>query len=140
MSEFDVQALQQVFRQAPFIAELGAQLDAIAAGECSTSLAVQPRLLQQHGYVHAGVQATLADHSMGVAAFTMAPPNHYVVTVEFKMSLLRPAQGDRLICRAKVLKPGKQFTFTEAEVFVVKEGKELLTMKASATMAVAAIG
>ncbi|HYM34330.1 MAG TPA: PaaI family thioesterase [Steroidobacteraceae bacterium] len=136
MANLDAAELQQVFDRAPFIRDLGVTLESIAVGECVTALIVQPRFLQQNGFVHAGVQASLADHSMGAVAYSVAQAGQRVLTVEFKMSLLRAAQGEKLICRAKVLKPGKQFTFTEAEVFCVASGAEQLTMKASATMAV----
>ena len=136
MTDLSVAEFRDVFRRAPFIHDLGVELEAIAKGECATSLAVQPRFLQVNGYVHAGVQATLADHTMGAAAFTLVSPGQYVVTVEFKMSMLRSAQGETLRCRANVLKPGKQFIFVEAEVYCASQGKEQLTLKASATMAV----
>jgi len=134
----DLDRFKEMFRAAPFIADLGADVDAVSEDGCTTSLLVQPRFQQQNGFVHAGVQATLADHSMGMAAYLFAQSGQAVLTVEFKMSLLRAAKGERLVCRAKVLKPGKQFVFTEAEVFCIANGKEQMTLKASATMAVVA--
>jgi uncharacterized protein (TIGR00369 family) len=136
MSAMSVETFREVFRSAPFMNDLGVELLSVAEGACETSLIVQPRFLQQNGFVHAGVQASLADHSMGAVAYSVAKPGQHVLTVEFKMSLLRAAKGEKLICRAKVLKPGKQFTFTEAEVFCVSGGAEQLTLKASATMGV----
>jgi len=136
MTNLSVDEFADVFRRTPFMQDLGVELADIAKGECTTSLAVQPRFLQANGYVHAGVQASMADHSMGAAAFTLVSPGQYVVTVEFKMSMLRSAQGETLRCRANVLKPGKKFIFVEAEVYCVSQGKEQLTLKASATMAV----
>lgn len=101
-------------------------------------LELQVRHLQQNGFVHAGVQATLADHTAGAAASTLVADGCYVMTVEFKVSLLRSAQGEQLICRAKVLKPGKQFSFVESEVFCVAAGAKRLVAKASATLAIIA--
>ena len=63
MGETDIATLREMFRQAPFIAELGLELESIGPGECVTTLDLQPRHLQQNGFVHAGVQATLADHT-----------------------------------------------------------------------------
>jgi uncharacterized protein (TIGR00369 family) len=140
MGETDIGALRESFRQAPFIAELGLELESIGQGECVTTLNLQPRHLQQNGFVHAGVQATLADHTAGAAAYTLAADGCYVMTAEFKISLLRGAKGERLICRSKVLKPGKQFSFVESEVFCVSAGAERLVAKASATMAILASG
>jgi len=131
-------SIEEVFNRAPFVNDLGIKPLSLANGECVATLKIEPRLQQQNGFVHAGVQATLADHSMGAAAYSIAPIGNTVLTVEFKMSILRPAQGERLVCRAKVLKAGKQFTFVEADVFSVASDKETLTMKASATMAVIA--
>lgn len=123
------------FRRAPFIADLGLDIEAIDAGECTTSLAVAPRLLQHSGQVHAGVLTTLADHTAGAAAQTLAPEGSFVVTIELKISLLRPARGERLRCSARVLKPGKQVSFVEAEVYCAEGGGEQLAAKVSATMA-----
>ena len=136
MADLHVADFHQVFTRAPFINDLGATLDFSAKGECHSSLIVQPRFLQQNGFVHAGVQATLADHTMGAAAYTTAQSGQAVLTVDFNMSLLRAAKGDKLICRARVSKPGKQFTFVDADVYCIADGKEVLTVKAHATMAV----
>ncbi len=138
MSATDLATLKELFRRAPFIADLGLELDSIGAGECVTVLKVEQRHLQQNGFVHAGVQATMADHTAGAAASTLAAAGCYVVTAEFKLSLVRAAKGERLICRSRVLKPGKQFTFAESEVFCVSSGEERLVAKASATLAVVA--
>jgi uncharacterized protein (TIGR00369 family) len=99
-------------------------------------LLLQPRHLQQDGYVHAGVQATMADHTAGAAAATLLEGGQMVLTAEFKINLLRPAEGDRLICRSTVLKQGKQLTVVESEIFSVKLETECLVSKATATIAV----
>src|SRR4249920_3478671 len=96
----------RVFNQAPFIALLGLRLDSAAAGECRTSLALVEHHLQHDGFVHAGVQATVADHSAGTAASTLLQPGQIVLSAEFKINLLRPALGDNLSCVSKVLKAG----------------------------------
>jgi acyl-coenzyme A thioesterase PaaI-like protein len=80
----------------------------------------------------------MADHSMGAAAQAAAPDGHWVVTAELKTSLLRAAKGERLLCEAQVLKPGRSVTFTEAVVWAEASGQRMLVMKASATMAVTA--
>jgi uncharacterized protein (TIGR00369 family) len=97
---------------------------------------VQQRHLQQDGFVHAGVQATMADHTAGAAASTLAPEGRLVLTAEFSVKLLRPARGERLVCRASVLKPGSQLVFIESEVYAVTAGREFMVAKASATMVV----
>lgn len=133
-----LQELQQAFRAAPFIAELGLELESIGAGECVTVLALRPAHLQQYGFVHAGVLATMADHTAGGAAYTLAGDGCRIVTAEFKLSILRAATGGRLTCRAVVLKPGRQFSFVESEVSCSNAGETRLVAKASATLAVLA--
>jgi len=128
--------LRSIFGSAPFVAELGIEVEELDAGVCQTSLVVQAKHRQREGFVHAGVQATLADHSAGGAAATLAPEGHTVLTLEFKINLLRPAEGERLRCRARVLRPGRQFTVVESEVFAVTGDAEKLVSKAIVTLAV----
>ena len=79
---------------------------------------------QQHGFVHGGVVGMIADSAAGYAAMTMVPASASVLTVEFKMNLMAPADGDQLIARGKVVRPGRTLIITQAEVFAVKDGKE----------------
>lgn len=134
----DLPTLEAFFAAAPFMRELGVRPLAVAPGEIRTELVIAERHLQHTGQVHAGVMATLADHSMGAAAQTLAPAGHVVLTAELKTSLLRAGKGLRLLCEARVLKPGRMLSFTEAEVHAETEagGARVLVMKASATMAV----
>ncbi len=119
--------------------DLGVQPMAVGPGTVTTELAVAPRHLQHTGQVHAGVMATLADHSMGSAAQTLAPAGCWAITAELKTSQLRPGKGQRLECEAVVIKAGRTLSFTEAQVFALNGdgGTETrtLVMKASATMA-----
>jgi uncharacterized protein (TIGR00369 family) len=138
MTDIDHSIFKELFRSAPFIVELGLKLESFGAGECVTSLNLEQRHLQQNGFVHTGVQATMADHTAGAAAGTLAEEGHHVMTVEFKISLLRAAKGEHLVCRAKVIKPGRKFSFVESEVFCMSLGEERLVSKASATMAILA--
>ena len=129
-------ALEHGFRDAPFIAHLGLELEALGPGWCEARLDVQPWHLQQTSVVHAGVIATLADHCAGAAATTLLAPGEFVVTAEYKINLLRGARGERLHCRAEVLKPGQSLSVVEASVFAEREGKRELVAKLNATMAV----
>lgn len=81
---------------------------------------------QQHGFVHGGVVGMIADSAAGYAAMTMVPADASVLTVEFKMNLLAPADGDKLIARGQVVRPGRTLIVTRAEVFALKDGKETL--------------
>jgi len=81
---------------------------------------------QQHGFVHGGVVGMIADSAAGYAAMTMVPASASVLTVEFKMNLVAPADGEKLIARGQVVRPGRTLIVTKAEVFAIKEGKESL--------------
>jgi uncharacterized protein (TIGR00369 family) len=133
--QLDLPTVRGFFQAAPFMVELGVEPVAVAEGRVSSVLPIQPRHFQHTGQVHAGVMATMADHTMGAAAQTQAPEGLWVITAELKTSLLRPAQGERLVCEAVVIKAGTRLSFTEAEVFAESQGQRRLVMKASATMA-----
>jgi len=129
------EAVGAIFRDSAFVSGLGIRLVDMGAGWCESELAVAERHLQQNGFVHAGVQATIADHTAGGAAGTLAGPGERVLTVEFQINLLRPAVGERLRCRAKLLKPGKTILVAESEVFAMRDGEEKMTAKATVTLA-----
>ena len=118
------------------MADLGIEPTACESGRVATHLTLATRHLQHTGVVHAGVVGAMADHTMGAAAQTMAPEGHWVLTAEFKTSLLRAGRGQRLECVGVVIRPGRQVSFTEAEVFAVDGEQRTLVAKASATMAV----
>ena len=128
------QRVSEIFSQANFVRDLGVCLVDLGPGWVESELTVEPRHLQQDGVVHAGVQATLADHSAGAAAGTLAPPGVATLSVEFKIQLLRPALGERLRCRAEVIKPGRNIVATEAWVYAPASGEEKLVSKLTATM------
>ena len=127
--------IQRIFRAARFVSDLGIELESVGDGECVTTLELENRHLQQDGFVHAGVHATIADHTAGVAAATMLQKAQKVLSVEFKINLLRAAKGERLICRAEVLKPGRQFSVVESEVYCDDGEAERLVSKMTGTMA-----
>ena len=81
---------------------------------------------QQHGFVHGGVVGMIADSAAGYAAMSMVPASASVLTVEYKMNLVAPADGEKLIARGEVVRPGRTLIVTRAEVFAVKDGKETL--------------
>jgi uncharacterized protein (TIGR00369 family) len=136
MSQVNTQEVERLFAAAPFIADLGIRLVSLAAGECRTTLTLAERHLQQDGFVHAGVQATIADHTAGAAAASLVGEGQYILSVEFKINMLRAAKGTELSCVAKVLKPGRTLTVVESEVYCRGEAGERLVSKATLTMAV----
>lgn len=131
-----LRVFREIFDQAAFIADVGIKLHDLGPGWCETRLEVQPKHLQQDRFIHAGVQATMADHTAGAAAGTLAKEGQLVLTVEFKINLLRPAMGQALRCRANVLKPGRTLTVAESEVWAAEGDEEKLVAKATVTLAV----
>ena len=125
-----------IFRSAPFVAALGIEPQAIGDGRCVSHLELTDMHLQHNGYVHAGVLATMADHSAGAAAASLLRPGQIVLTAEFKISLLRAAQGERLRCDAEVIKPGARVVFAESTVFCEHGGAEKMVARASISLAV----
>ncbi|MGZ8290627.1 MAG: PaaI family thioesterase [Telluria sp.] len=85
-----------------------------------------PGVEQQHGFVHGGVVGMIADSAAGYAAMTVVPAGASVLTVEYKMNLVAPADGEKLVARGKVVRPGRTLIVTTAEVFAVNDGKETL--------------
>jgi len=128
--------VERIFQDAQFIHSLGIELTSCGQGWCETRLSVSPSLRQQHGFVHAGVLMTLADHTCGGAAATTVPEGRDVITIENKVSFLRPASSTELICRAEVLRTGKNLVFVEAEVMVDGEKGRVMVAKASSTLAI----
>jgi uncharacterized protein (TIGR00369 family) len=117
-----------------FPAHCGFGVERVEEGFFKTFCPVRPEHRQQDGFVHAGVLATLADHTAGYAAYTLVPPDRRILTIEFKINFLKPALGDRVRCRARVLSPGRTVLVTESEVFASRTGPDRLVAKATVTL------
>lgn len=128
--------VQEIFERAAFIAEIGIKVSDIGPGWCETTLEIEPKHLQQDDFVHAGVLATMADHTAGGAAGSVVREDQVVLSVEFKINLLRPATGETLRCRANLLRAGRTLIVAEAEVFARTGDQEKLAAKATVTLAV----
>lgn len=118
-----------------FTAHCGLEAVSLEPGRFVTRVMIRDCHLQQDGFVHAGLIATMADHTAGYASFTLTPPDRRILTVEYKINFLVPAKGEYLECRSRVIKPGKTLLVTESEVYAVRAGREVLTAKAMLTMA-----
>ena len=105
------------------MALLGAALTRVEPGVVSIELPFRSDLTQQHGFFHAGITSTIADTAGGYAGFTLFPADSSVLTVEYKMNLLAPADGERLVATGRVLKPGRTLTVCDLEVVAVKAGR-----------------
>ena len=116
-----------------FMAYIGAQLCELTRGACTLAVDRRPELLQQHGFFHGGVTAFLVDNATTIASATSR--GQPALTAEYKLNLLSPASGERLICRARVIKPGRQVAVVAADVFCVIDGIEKHTATALASIA-----
>lgn len=118
------------------MALLGARLDEVAPGYCAISLVPRPEIAQQHGYVHAGVVGAIVDSAGGYAGYTLFPVGSSVLTVEFKLNLLAPADGDRLIAEGFVVKSGRTLSITRGEVHAERNGTRTLVALMQQTLMV----
>ena len=113
---------------------MGASLERVAPGEVDIRLPFRPDLAQQHGFMHAGAMTSVVDTACGYAALTLMPPDAAVLSVEFKVNLLAPGEGEAVVARARVLKPGRTLTVVRGDVFAVRRGEEKLVATMLATM------
>lgn len=100
---------------------IGAELVVIEPGYLEIHLPHRGEITQQHGYIHGGVVGMIADSAAGYAANTLTPADASVLTVEYKMNLVAPADGQRLVARGEVVKPGRTLIITRAEVFAIRD-------------------
>ena len=83
---------------------------------------------------HAGIISSIADSAAGYAGFSLMAKNSSILTVEFKLNLLSPGDGEKLVAKANVLKNGRTLTLCRSEVFVVKHGEQKLCAAAQSTL------
>ena len=122
------------FNQQTIMALIGAELTRVEPGIIEITLPYRADLAQQHGYLHAGIVTTIADSACGYAAYSLMPPNSEVLSVEFKVNLLRPAKGETFSAVAEVVKSGKTLTVVRADVFAIDEGRRDLIATMLGTM------
>ena len=118
--------VQSSFDRQKVMALIGARLTKLGPGECEIALPFKPELTQQHGYFHGGIIGTIADSAGGYAPFTLMPEDSSVLTVEYKMNLVAPGDGELLVARARVLKSGRTLVVSRIDVFAIKGGCETL--------------
>ena len=135
MDEAVARRVEEVMASARFVQWVGVRLVGFGEGWAETELEVREELTQQDGFVHAGVLATLADHTAGAAGATTMPPDRTPLSIEFKQNNLRPAVGPMLRCRAEVLRAGRTVTVVESKVRQGEDDK--LVVNLVVTLAVA---
>lgn len=122
------------FARQTLMTTVGAEMAEIGPGTCTLAMAYRRDLCQQHGFHHAGVTTALADSAAGYAAYSLMPPGSSVLTVEYKINLMAPADGERFIARAAVEKSGRTLAVVRSEVFAVEGGEEKAIAFMLATM------
>jgi uncharacterized protein (TIGR00369 family) len=108
--------------------------EVIEKGFFQSKVTIKKHHRQQDGFIHAGVMATMADHTAGYSAFTIVSEDYQILTIEFKINFLRPAHGDALICRSRVIREGARIIISESEVFDMRNEEETLAAKAMVTL------
>jgi uncharacterized protein (TIGR00369 family) len=139
MSSFQTQdadferRVRESFARQPVMELIGASLRRVEPGAVDIVLPYRSDLTQQNSYIHAGILTTVADSACGYAAYTLMPASSEVLSVEFKVNLLRPASGEVFVAEARVLKAGKTLTVTRCDVYgrVADEAKLVATMLAT---------
>ena len=126
--------ITQSFAKQTIMGLIGAEITRIEPGIVEITLPYRADLAQQHGYLHAGIVTTIADSACGYAAYSLMPPNSEVLSVEFKVNLLRPAKGETFKAVAEVVKAGKTLTVVRADVFGVDGDRRELVATMLGTM------
>lgn len=105
---------------------MGATLPVVEPGYCEIHLPYKPELTQQHGFFHGGVIGMIADSAAGYAGYSLMAADAGVLTIEYKMNIVAPGDGELLIAEGTVIKPGRSVTVTKADVFAIKNGQRKL--------------
>ena len=140
MSSFQVQdadferRVRESFARQQVMGLIGASLARVEPGAVDVVLPYRDDLTQQDGYIHAGILTTVADSACGYAAYTLMPAGSEVLSVEFKVNLLRPAAGEVFVAEARVLKAGKTLTVTRGDIYAMAAGETKLVATMLATM------
>ena len=124
------QRVRESFSRLTLMTTIGAHLVKVVPGEVDVEMPVRHDLVQQHGYVAAGIVTAIVDTACGYAAMSLMPTGVDVLTVEYKVNFLSPARGDRLLARGRVVRAGRALTVCTGEVYAMSDAaeKEVATM------------
>jgi uncharacterized protein (TIGR00369 family) len=118
--------VRESFGRQKAMALIGASLKSVEAGAVEIALPYRDDLTQQKGFIHGGILGMIADTACGYAAFSLMPAGGSLVTVEYKMNILKPGRGS-LVAQGKVIRPGRTLTVARAEVYA-DDGSHVATM------------
>lgn len=116
--------VREAFQRQRVMTWIGATLTDLAPGHCEITLPHKPELTQQHGYIHGGIIGTIGDTAAGFAAYTLMPHDAGVLTVEYKMNIMAPGDGEMMVARGEVIRAGRSLVVARADVFAVKAGRQ----------------
>ena len=128
------QRVRESFARQGLINTLNGKITHISPGELHIAAPFDERFTQQDGFLHAGIVTTLMDSACGYAAYTLMPDNSRVLTVEFKVNFLSPAQGERFRAEGRVVKSGNSISVCEGKLFAIQGEDEKLVAMMQATM------
>lgn len=120
--DFDA-VVRDSFGRQSFMTEIGAAISHLEPGICEVTLPMRPGLTQQHGFFHGGLVAALSDSAAGYACYSLYPPDSTILTTEYKVNFLNPADGEFLRARAEVLKSGRTLFICRADVYAEGPGE-----------------
>jgi uncharacterized protein (TIGR00369 family) len=126
--------IQKINTMAEFNRWCGIEVTMAEAGVVEIQMPWRAEVGQYSGFLHAGLIGTLIDTACGFAAATVAGP--HLLASNFSVNCLRPAQGQKFIARARVVKPGKTQIFTSCDLFAVDAGEEKLVANGQTLLAV----
>src|SRR5688500_5279443 len=124
------------FNRQRLMATIGASIAEVRPGHVALRMPFRADLTQQHGFLHAGTVAALADSACGYAALSLMPADAAVLSIEFKVNMLAPAKGESFVARGVVLRAGRTIMVCRADVFSEHDGEEKLIAAMQGTMMV----
>jgi uncharacterized protein (TIGR00369 family) len=114
--------IRESFARQGFMNLIGAEISALEPGICEVAVNFRPDLTQQKGYFHGGIMGSLADTACGYSAYSLMAAEDSLLTVEYKINITGPGDGERLIARANVAKAGRRLTICEGRLYIEKAG------------------
>jgi uncharacterized protein (TIGR00369 family) len=129
-----VELVHASFARQGAMATLGAELEDVAPGHVAIAVPIEPRLSQQHGFLHAGVVVAALDTACGYAALTVMPDDAEVLTVELKVNLLAPATGERIVAEGEVVRAGGTLTVCRGDAYAEQGSERVHVATILATM------
>ncbi len=140
MSRENLQALFEKITDTGFTKASGFKVRDFDEGKVTLEVAPREELTQFMGYVHAGVVTGLADHAAGAAYASTLPEGKVCLTIELKINLMKPAQGDTLAAEARVISAGGTIGVVQSDVYGEKDGERVHCATALVTLRAISLG